>query len=344
MADPRFFSAQAPFTLAELAEVAGAEPAPDTDRSMKIVDIAPLDAAASDTISFLDNKRYAEAFAKSRAGACIVRPSLAERAPPGMALLFTEQPYQCFARVARAFYPRPVVEPGIAPTAVIDADATLGASCRVEAGAVIGPRCEVGARCHIGANVVVGASVVIGDDCIIGAGASLSHCLMGERVTIYPGARIGQEGFGFASGPQGHLRIPQIGRVIINDDVEIGANTTIDRGSGPDTIIGPGCMIDNLVQIAHNVQLGRGCVIAGQVGISGSTKLGDFVVCGGQVGLAGHLDIGDGVKFAARSGVMRDGEPGRAYGGTPAVPLQQWKRQTIGLARLAQRKEKKDKA
>ena len=221
---------------------------------------------------------------------------------------------------------------------MIDENATLGVDCRVDAGAVIGPRSEIGARCHIGANTVVDAGSVIGSDCVIGACASLSHCLIGNRVVIYPGARIGQDGFGFFSGPEGHLRIPQIGRVIIHDDVEIGANTTIDRGSGPDTIIGEGCMIDNLVQIAHNVRLGRGCVIAGQVGISGSTKLGDFVFCGGQVGLAGHVTIGDGVKLAAKTGVMRDIAPGLAYAGAPAVPLAQWKRQVVALARLTQRK------
>ena len=340
MADPRFFPAHVPFTLAELADVAGATVATNADPSLKIVDIAPLDAAHGDTISFLDNRRYIEAFETSRAGACIVRADLADRAPQGMALLLSQEPYQSFARVARAFYPPPAVEPGIASSAVIDPGVVLGAGCRVDSGASIAERCEIGARCHIGGNVVIEAGVVIGDDCIIGACASLSHCLVGDRVVIYPGARIGQEGFGFTSAPEGRLRIPQVGRVIIHDDVEIGANTTIDRGSGPDTIIGRGCMIDNLAQIAHNVQLGRGCVIAAMVGISGSTKLGDFVVCGGQVGFAGHLRIGAGVKLAARSGVVRDIEAGQAYGGAPAVPLQLWKRQVVSLARLAQRKEK----
>ncbi len=340
MADPRFFSAPAPLTLAEIAELTGAQPAPGFDAALRIVDIAPLGAAAPDTISFLDNRRYTEAFTKSRAGACIVRPDVADRAPAGMSLLLDEQPHHCFARVARAFYPRSRVEPGIAPSAVIEPGASLGEGCRVDAGAVIGPGSEIGARCHVGANAVIGAGVVVGEDCIVGAGASLSHCLVGDRVTIYPGARIGQDGFGFVSGPEGHLRIPQTGRVIVHDDVEIGANTTIDRGSGGDTVIGPGCMIDNLVQIGHNVQLGRGCVIVAQVGISGSTRLGDFVVCGGQVGLAGHLIIGDGAKLAARTGAIRDLAPGRDYGGMPAIPLRQWKRQTVALARLAQRKGK----
>ncbi len=340
MADPRFYSTPTASTLGELAEVAEAELAPGAAGAKPIVDIAPLDAAESETISFLDNKAYVDAFTKSRAGACIVHPDLADKAPPGMSLLLTGEPYLAFARVARAFYPRPAVVPGIAPTAVVDSSATLGAGCRIDGGAVIGPGSEIGARCHIGANAVIEAGVVIGDDCIIGACASLSHCLVGARVVIYPGARIGQEGFGFASGREGHLRIPQIGRVIIHDDAEIGANTTIDRGSGRDTIVGSGCMIDNLVQIAHNVQLGKGCVLAGQVGISGSTVLGDFVVCGGQVGIAGHLDIGDGVTLVARAGVMHNLKPHQAYGGAPAIPLQLWKRQTVAVARLSNRKGK----
>ncbi|MFQ5958066.1 MAG: UDP-3-O-(3-hydroxymyristoyl)glucosamine N-acyltransferase [Alphaproteobacteria bacterium] len=340
MADPRFFTAQGPFDLAELAVIAEAELSPGADGTRRVVDIAPLEAAGGDTISFLDNRRYIEAFTRSRAGACIVPPDVAEQAPQGMALLLSGEPYRAFARVARAFYPPPRVKPGIAQTAVIDAEARLGPGCRVDAGAVIGPRCEIGARCHIGANAAIETGVVIGDDCIVGACASLSHCRVGDRVTIYPGARIGQEGFGFAPSPAGHLRIPHTGRVIIEDDVEVGANATIDRGSGPDTIIGAGSMIDNLVQIAHNVRLGKGCVLAAQVGISGSTKLGDFVVCGGQVGLAGHLTIGDGVQLAARAGLMHDIPPGRVYAGTPAVPLVQWKRQVVALARLVERKGK----
>ncbi len=191
----------------------------------------------------------------------------------------------------------------------------------------------------MGANAVLEEGVVLGVDCRIGAGATLSHCLIGDRTVIYPGARIGQDGFGFASGPDGHLRIPQIGRVIVGDDVEVGANTTIDRGSANDTVIGDGCMIDNLVQIAHNVQLGKGCVIVSQVGISGSTKLGNYVVCGGQTGFAGHLEIGDGVTLAARSGVIHDLAAGQAYGGVPAIAHRQWKRQIIAFAKLAQRKD-----
>jgi len=338
MADSRFFSVSGPFTVAELAETAQADLLDGADGSKKITDIAPLEAAGGDAISFIDNKRYIETFTKTRAGACIAAPKLADRAPPGTSILLSETPYLAFARVARAFYPPAEVEAGVSPAATVDATATLGNGCRIDPGAVIGARSKIGERCHIGANAVIGEGIVIGDDCIIGACASLSHSALGDRVYIYPGARIGQDGFGFASSAAGHLRIPQVGRVIIHDDVEVGANTTIDRGSGSDTIIGAGCMIDNQVQIAHNVHLGRCCVIVSQVGISGSTKLGNFVVCAGQVGLAGHLTIGDGVTLAARSGVMHDLEAGKTYGGAPAIPIMQWRRQTVAIAKLGMRR------
>jgi UDP-3-O-[3-hydroxymyristoyl] glucosamine N-acyltransferase len=334
MADTRFYSVRGPFTVTELAEIGLCRLREGVDGSKQITDIAPLDAAGGDAISFFDNKRYFETFTKTRAGACIAVPKFADRAPPGTSILLSETPSLAFARVARAFYPPPRVEGGISPGATVDAMATLGKGCRIDPGAVIGARSEIGERCHIGANAVIGEGIVIGDDCIIGACASLSHSILGDRVYIHPGARIGQNGFGFASLEAGHLRIPQIGRVIIHDDVEVGANTTIDRGSGSDTIIGAGCKIDNLVQIAHNVHLGRCCVIVSQVGISGSTKLGDFVVCAGQAGFSEHLTIGDGVTLAARAGVIHDLEAGRTYGGAPAVPIMQWRRQTVALTRL----------
>jgi UDP-3-O-[3-hydroxymyristoyl] glucosamine N-acyltransferase len=255
-----------------------------------------------------------------------------------MALLLSDAPYMAFAKIARAFYPQPRVESGTAPSAVIDPTAVIGAGSRIDAGAVIGRAARLGEGCHIGANAVIGDSVSLGDHCLVGAGASISHSIIGNRVYIYPGARIGQDGFGFASGAQGHLRIPQLGRVVIHDDVEVGANSTIDRGAGPDTVIGQGCMIDNLVQIGHNVQMGTGCVIVSQVGISGSTKLGDYVVIGGQAGLAGHLNIGSGVRIAAKSGVHSHIPAGTEMGGTPAVPIREWRRQVAMLVRMGKGK------
>jgi len=338
MADPRFFVADGPFTLARLAEVAGAKLSAGADPARQLRDVAPLDEAGTDDVSFLDNKRYLEALKASRAGAVILHPDHADAAPDGAALLLTETPYKAYALVAQLFYPATEGVPGIHPAAVVDSSARLASDCRVGPGAVIGSGVEIGAGGRVEANAVIGDNAVIGARCRIGAGASLSHCLVGDDVVIHPGVRIGQEGFGFASDETGHTKVPQLGRVVIGDRVEIGANSTIDRGSGPDTVIGAGCMIDNLVQIGHNVKLGPGCVVVAQVGIAGSTKLGKGVVLGGQVGIAGHLNIGDGAQIAAFAGVMRDMPGGEAYAGAPAVPVKQAFRQVAALARLANKK------
>ena len=338
MADPRFFTAAGPLSVGRLAEIAGAAPGPGCDQGRMIQDVAPIDAAGPEHVSFLDNRLYVPAFAVSRAGACVVKPALAAKAPAGMALLLAEEPYRAYARIAQAFHPAAAPEPGVAKTATVDPTARLAEGCRVEPGAVIGARAEIGRRTLVGANAVIGPGVVIGEDCVIGPGATVSHSLIGNRVNVYPGARLGQDGFGFAMGPQGHLKVPQLGRVVVEDDVEIGANTTIDRGAGPDTVIGAGTKIDNLVQIGHNVRVGRGCILVAQVGISGSTRLDDGVAAGGQAGITGHLHIGAGARIAAQSGVMRDLEPGATVGGSPSVPVQEFLRQNEALRRLTRRK------
>ena len=338
MADNRFFVNAGPFALADLARRGDAELRNAADPQRLIADVAPLEVARPEDLSFLDNKKYVDAYSVSQAGACLIRPEFAERAPAGMALLVTDDPYRAYAKIAWTFYPLPPLTPGVAETASVHPSAILGAGCQVDPGAVIGEGAEIGERCHIGANAVIGQGVTIGTEGRVGPLASISHALIGERVYIHPGVRIGQDGFGFAMGPQGHLKVLQLGRVVIKDDVEIGANTTIDRGAGPDTIIGLGCKIDKLVQIGHNVQLGRGCVIVSQVGISGSTKLGDFVVVAGQAGITGHLHIGSGARIGAQAGVMRDISAGETVGGSPAVPMTQWLRQSAEISRLVRKK------
>ncbi len=340
MADPRYFQRQGPFRLADLALKAGAELADAATADLPIDDVAPLETAGAGQLGFLDNKAYVTAFADSRASACVVAAQYADRAPEGMALLLAEQPYRAFALIAQAFYPRPRPLAAISQAAAVDETAVLGEGCLIEPGAVIAAGAELGPRCAIGANATIGAGAILGEDCVVGANASLSHCRIGDRVTLYPGVRIGQDGFGFAIDPAGHVKVPQLGLVVIGDDCEIGANTAIDRGSMRDTVIGPGCWIDNLVQIGHNVELGRGCVIAALAGISGSTTVGNFVAVGGQVGMAGHLHIGDGVQIAAQSGIMADVPPGLTLCGTPAVPIKEFFRGVATLRRLTRSKDK----
>jgi UDP-3-O-[3-hydroxymyristoyl] glucosamine N-acyltransferase len=339
MTDLRFFNRAGPYSLGELAELSGARLGGGVDGKQLITDVAPLETAGPEDITFLDNRKYLDAFAGSRAGAAFVDERFAERAPAGMALLLTKEPYKAFARAAQAFYPAKPVIPGIAPTAIIGPAATVPADCEIGPYVVIEAGARIGARCQIGAHTVIGQAVELGDDCRVGPHVTLSHCLIGARVVLHPGVRIGQPGFGFAPDREGPVKIPQLGRVVIGDDVDIGANTTIDRGSGHDTVIGPGTMIDNLVQIGHNVVLGRGCILAGQVGISGSTKLGDFVMAGGQAGFAGHLNIGTAARVAAQAGLMRDVEPGSTVAGAPAVAITSFWRQVAVLQRLATKKD-----
>jgi UDP-3-O-[3-hydroxymyristoyl] glucosamine N-acyltransferase len=340
MADPRFFANHGPFSAGALAELAGARLDDAADPERAFADVAPIEAAGQQDVTFLDNRRYLRAFAESAAGACLVHPAFAARAPAGMTLLLTEQPYRGYALVARAFYPPAPPEPGIAPGARVDPTAEVDPTASIADGAVVGARAEIGARCRIEPNAVIGRAVRIGDDTRIGAGATLSHCLIGRRVYVYPGARIGQEGFGFVPGRDGPLTIPQLGRVIVEDDVEIGANVCIDRGSGPDTIVRRGCMIDNLVQIGHNVEVGAGSIIVAQAGIAGSTKLEEGVSLAAQGGLAGHLRVGAGARIAAKSGVMRDVAPGEEVCGAPAIPVKQFWRLQVKLQRLLEEKGK----
>lgn len=342
MADPRFFRRAGPFRIGDLAGLCGAELADGADPDREVCDVAPLSSAGPTDLSFLDNRKYVPALERCAAGACILHPDMATRAPEGVHLLLSRTPYKSYALAAQAFYPEPPFEAGIAETAVVDASAIIGEGTLVEAGVVIGAGAEIGKSCRIGPNSVVGAGVILGDRTVIGPNASLTHCIVGSDVVIYPGVRIGQPGFGFAIDPAGHVKVPQLGRVLIEDGVEIGANSTVDRGAATDTVIGAGSMLDNLVHIGHNVRLGRGCVLAGQVGISGSTELGDLVVIGGQGGIAGHLNIGAGTQIGAQSGILRDIAPGDRVMGTPARPLRQFFREVATLEKLSGKKEAKE--
>lgn len=343
MVDSRFFHNAGELTLKEVAALTGAALAsaggttPDSGR--RFSNVAPLDRAEAGDISFLDNVKYIDAFMASKAGACFVRPKYVGRAPGQMVLLVTDEPYYCYALTAQAFYPKSAITPGVSTHAHIAKTAAIGKGARIDAGAVIGEKATIGDRCWIGAHTVVGDGVEIGDESCIGSHCSLSHTLIGRRVIIHRGVHIGQDGFGFATGGKGMVKMPQLGRVLIGDNVEIGSGTCIDRGTGPDTVVGNGCKIDNLVQIGHNVQLGKHVVIAAQCGIAGSTQVGDGVMMGGQAGISGHVRIGAGAKIAAQAGVMTDVPAGESYGGSPAVPARDWHRQTIAMARIVKKKE-----
>ena len=330
--DPRFFRRTGPHSLAAIADAAEAEAPP---RRLMLAGVAPLQTAQPDEVSFLDNRKYAAALAETRAGAVIVHPDMVERVPATAVPIVTSEPYVAWAKVASLFFPVPPGRPGIHPAAVVAADAVVHPSVEVCPLAVIGSGAEIGPRCRIGAHAVIGDGVVLGPDCRIGAHATLSHALVGARVMVFPGARIGQDGFGFAVGGKRFLSVPQLGRVILEDDVEVGANTTIDRGSLHDTVIGAGSRLDNLVQIGHNVRLGRGCIVVSQAGISGSTILEDHVVVAGQAGLTGHLRIGRRARIGAQAGVMADVAAGADVVGSPAQPVRAFFRQVAMLRRLA---------
>ncbi|HEX2256167.1 MAG TPA: UDP-3-O-(3-hydroxymyristoyl)glucosamine N-acyltransferase [Afifellaceae bacterium] len=342
MIDPRFFPLPRPMPLAEVARLTGAELLRG-DPETEILGAAPLETAGPHELTFIDNPKYARHLASTRAGACLCAPRHADRVAAGVAVLQTGEPYRAYAAYLAAAVPA-AVRPsgsyeydGASRAGTIHPQARLEDEVVVEPGAVVAAGAEIGRGTVIAAGAVIAPGVAVGRDCSIGPNVTLQHALIGDRVIIHPGVRIGQDGFGFAMGPAGHRKVAQLGRVIIQDDVEIGANTTIDRGANKDTMVGEGTKIDNQVQIGHNVRIGRHCIIVAQVGISGSATLGDFVAVGGQTGINGHVTIGDGAQIAAASAVNGDVPPGERWGGVPARPFVEWLRDERALRRLARR-------
>ncbi|MCX5493429.1 UDP-3-O-(3-hydroxymyristoyl)glucosamine N-acyltransferase [Kaistia dalseonensis] len=342
MSDPVFFPPAGPMSLAEIVTLTGARIVNGVAPERVIVNVAPLDQARASDLTFIDAPRYLPLLAETRAAACFCAPKHSASVPPGVAALETPTPYDAYVAVARRLFavalrPALVGQGGISPAAHIDASARIEPGVTVELGAVIGANVEIGRGTVIGPGAVIGPGCRIGRDCHVAAGATLTNALLGNRVILHPGVRIGQDGFGYVMSGKGHSKVPQVGRVVIQDDVEIGANSTVDRGANRDTVIGEGTKIDNQVQIGHNVVIGRHCVIVSQVGISGSAVLGDFVVLGGKVGVNGHVTIGHGAQVAATASVKDDLAPGGRYGGAPARPIKEWYREEVALRRLAQR-------
>jgi UDP-3-O-[3-hydroxymyristoyl] glucosamine N-acyltransferase len=334
MIDPRFFQRSRPLPLGLIGKYLGAELSDPLAAELMVADIGSLESADAGYLSVLYHSRYLNAFLESKAGAVVTSPRLARLASTTKPLLLTPDPRLAWAQIANLFYPATPLEAGIHRNATIDPSASIGPSCQIGPGVVIGRNVVLGARSHIGCNAVVEAGVAIGEDCCIGAGSTISHALIGSSVRVATGTRIGGPGFGFFSGPNGVVRMPQLGRVTIGDHVEIGANCTVDRGSEGDTVIGARTVLDNLVRVAHNVRLGRHCVIAGQVGIAGSAVIGDFVMIGGRACISDHLIIGEAARIAFASSVIRNVAPGETVGGYPAIPIRKWHRQTSGLKRL----------
>ncbi len=352
MTSPTFFDRARGLTVREIAVLTGAEPMSGAALDRRITGVAAIDRALPTDVTFLDKPKYAEQLRASQAGVCLTTDRLAAEAPPHVSVLRAPSPYQAFVAVARTLFGdalRPsslFAGSGVAPGAFVHPTARLENGVTVDPAAVIGPQAEIGSGTVIHAGAVIGPKVRIGRDCAVGSHVSLMHTLMGDRVIVHPGSRIGQDGFGYLMGAAGHTKVPQIGRVIIQDDVEIGANTTIDRGAIRDTVIGEGTKIDNLVQVGHNTQIGRHCVVVARTGISGSVTLGDFVVLAAGAGVKDHVTIGEGAQVAAVSNVYNDVPAGARWGGIRAKPVGEWMREIASLERLARagRKSGRDRA
>ena len=335
----QFFPQPVALSVREIVALTGAVPAKSERLDGMISGIATLDQARPTDLTFIDSTKYLAALAATRAGVCLVNARFSAEGPASLTVLRTAQPFRDFVLVSRKLFPdslRPrsmFGTQGVAPGAFVHPTADIEDDVTIDPGAVIGPRAAIGAGTVIGAAAVLGPGVQIGRDCAVGPGASIMHALIGDNVILHAGCRIGQDGFRYQSSGKGHAKVPQLGRVIIQDNVEIGASTTIDRGGSGDTVIGEGTKIDNLVQIGHNCTIGRHCIIVAQCGLAGSVVLEDYVTLAGQVGIADHITVGERAVVGAQSGVMNNVPAGQQWLGSPAMPARQFIRDTIKARR-----------
>lgn len=317
-------------TLKELAEYLGGTVR--GDESCRVNGLAPLESAGSDKVTFLANPKYASKVAETGAGAVLMSPGSEAY---GRNVIEVANPYLAFAKLLTLFYVQPHTPRGVMPEACIGIGVSLGEDISIYPGAIVGDHVTLGDRCVIHPGAVIYAGVTIGDDTTVHANVVIrERCRIGNRCVIQPGAVVGSDGFGYAPDGNSYYPIPQIGIVVLEDDVEIGANTCIDRAALEATLIRRGTKLDNLVQVAHNCQIGEDCMIVSQVGISGSTKIGNHVTLAGQVGVAGHLSIGNNVIVGAQSGVPGSLPDNAGYSGTPALPHKEWLKSMAVVASL----------
>ena len=338
MADPRFFTRAGPFKISDIALQIGAHLPSGADADCLINDIEDIATASEGNLCFVTNKKYLPQLIETRAAAVLVGKAQVGACPPHVITLACDDPYMAMARAAQAFYPeaalaRPMPGQMQAGAPAVHPTARIGHNCDIADSVTICANAEIGDNTYLAANVVIGEGVALGRNCTLGAGVVVGFSLIGDRVTIHSGSRIGQCGFGFAPG-KAHVKVPQLGRVIIQADVEVGANCAIDRGTLGDTIVGEGSKLDNLVHLAHNVVLGRHVFMAGQSGIAGGTHIGDYCQVGGQAGIYGHLTLGAHVVVGAKSSVTRSFPDNTQLMGIPARPAREFLRETASLKRL----------
>ena len=340
MPDPRFYTFHGPLSLSEAARICDGTPVAQSGVEAEISNVAPISNMVEGALAFAEKKAVLENLPEDARGVCCLKPGWEGETPDGVAVILSDNPKLAFAQIlARLFKSRPFSDASEASTE----DLEIGPGSDIAPTAVLSKGVKIGADCIIGANVVIGPGVEIGSGSRVEPGVVISHAIIGARALLSRGVMIGQDGFGFALSDRGLIRIPQLGRVVIGDDVELGSNTTIDRGALDDTEIGDGAKIDNLVQIGHNVKIGPHVVIAGQAGVSGSSTIGAGAALGGQAGVADHVVIGEGAQLAANAGLMHAIPPREKWAGSPAKPVRAFFREQTTLARLSEKERTRNK-